>query len=83
MDYNKDGQWKKAFNIGPPINVPGRHAATVGLSPDGQTIFIYRDDGNGDGNIYTTHLNNGTMWSAPEKLNENVDLQILGAKRQR
>jgi outer membrane protein OmpA-like peptidoglycan-associated protein len=72
LAYSKDGQWGKAFNIGPPINVPGKHAATVGLSPDGQTIYIYRDDGNGDGNIYTTHLN-GTMWSAPEKLDDNVD----------
>jgi outer membrane protein OmpA-like peptidoglycan-associated protein/tetratricopeptide (TPR) repeat protein len=71
MAYNKNGQWGQAFNIGPPINNAGQHEATVGISPDGQTIFIYKDD-NGDGNIYTTHLN-GTMWSTPEKLNDNID----------
>lgn len=72
MANKVNGQWGQAFNIGPPINDLGRHSATVGLSPDGQTIFIYRDDGNGDGNIYTTHLN-GTVWSTPQKLDENVD----------
>jgi len=72
MANKVNGVWGHAYNIGPPINEQGRHEATVGLSPDGQTIFIYRDDGNGDGNIYTTHLN-GTMWTAPEKLNENID----------
>ncbi len=69
---NKVGtQWGHAYNIGAPINVAGQHAATVGISPDGQTILIYKDD-NGDGNIYTTHLN-GTEWSTPEKLDDNVD----------
>ncbi|HXP51464.1 MAG TPA: OmpA family protein [Bacteroidia bacterium] len=71
MAYNKNGQWQQAFNIGEPINNLGQHSATISISPDGQTIFIYRDD-DGDGNIYITHLN-GTIWSTPEKLNENVD----------
>jgi len=67
-----NGHWAQAQNIGAPINEKDKHDATVGLSPDGQTILIYRDDGNGDGNIYTTHLR-GTTWSSPKKLDENVD----------
>lgn len=66
----KDGPWQKAVNIGLPVNQPRLHSATVGLSPDGQTIYIYRDENGGD--IFTTHLN-GTQWSVPEKLDENVD----------
>jgi len=62
--------WSKAMNIGAPINTNGNEA-TVGLSPDGQTILIYKDD-NGDGNIYSTTLD-GDIWSAPVKLNENVN----------
>ena len=46
--------WSKAENIGVPINTEW-HEATVGISPDAQTILIYKDD-NGDGNIYTTSL---------------------------
>src|ERR1700722_2500153 len=72
MANSVNGQWHQAYNIGAPINTIGKHSATVSISPDGQTIFIYRDDGNNDGNIYITHLN-GTKWSDPEKLNENID----------
>lgn len=62
--------WSTATNIGPRINTIG-HEASVGLSADGQTIFIYKDDA-GDGNIYSTSLE-GDVWSTPVKLNENID----------
>ncbi len=64
------GGWSNAVNIGAPINASG-NAASVGISPDGQTILIYKDD-NGDGNIYTTTLD-GDTWSTPVKLNENIN----------
>jgi outer membrane protein OmpA-like peptidoglycan-associated protein/tetratricopeptide (TPR) repeat protein len=62
--------WSKAENIGADINTEW-HEATVGISPDGQTILIYKDD-KGDGNIYSTSLD-GDKWSIPVKLNENIN----------
>ena len=62
--------WSKATSIGAPINTEW-HEATVGLTPDGQTILIYKDD-LGDGNIYSTTLS-GEIWSSPVKLNENIN----------
>lgn len=62
--------WSKAVNIGGAINTEW-HEATVGISPDGQTILIYKDD-NGDGNIYSTSLD-GDQWSKPLKLNDNIN----------
>ena len=62
--------WTKAENIGAPINTDF-HDANVGISPDGQTILIYKDD-MGDGNIYSTSLD-GDKWSAPVKLNDNIN----------
>lgn len=62
--------WSAAKNIGQPINTESNEA-TVGISPDGQTILIYKDD-NGDGNIYSTTLN-GDKWTTPIKLNENIN----------
>jgi len=62
--------WSKATNIGVPINSEW-HEASVGLSPDGQTILIYKDD-NGDGNIYTTSRK-GDVWTSPVKLNDNIN----------
>ena len=57
--------WSKAVGIGPPVNTEFNEA-TVGISPDGQTILIYKDD-NGDGNIYSTTLM-GDVWGTPVKL---------------
>jgi outer membrane protein OmpA-like peptidoglycan-associated protein len=62
--------WSKASSIGTPVNTLW-HEATVGISPDGFTILVYKDD-NGDGNIYSTSLN-GDVWSAPVKLNDNIN----------
>lgn len=62
--------WDKAVGIGPPINTEFNEA-TVGISPDGQTILIYKDD-NGDGNIYSTTLS-GDVWGTPVKLNDNIN----------
>jgi outer membrane protein OmpA-like peptidoglycan-associated protein len=62
--------WTEAVNIGPPVNTTGNEAS-VGISPDGQTILIYKDD-NGDGNIYSTSLE-GDVWTIPVKLNENIN----------
>jgi outer membrane protein OmpA-like peptidoglycan-associated protein len=62
-----DGKWGKAKSIGATINTM-ENEATIGISPDGQQLFIYKDD-NGDGNIYFSELN-GDVWSSPEKLGE-------------
>lgn len=66
--YRKpDGTWTQARSIGTTINTTDNEA-TIGLSPDGQQLFIYKDD-KGDGNIYFSELN-GTDWSVPEKVGE-------------
>ncbi|MBI3511941.1 MAG: OmpA family protein [Bacteroidetes bacterium] len=67
---NDDGTWGKAIPVGNNINTPG-HDASVGISADGQQIFIYKDDA-GDGNIYTSNLV-GSNWMQPQKLNDNVN----------
>lgn len=66
----EDGTWGKPVGIGPNINTEG-HEATIGLSADGQELYIYRDDF-GDGNIYVCELKNGS-WSAPVMLNQNIN----------
>jgi outer membrane protein OmpA-like peptidoglycan-associated protein len=62
--------WSVAENIGTNINT-NANEASVGISPDGQEILIYKDD-NGDGNIYSTKLD-GDVWSKPIKLNSNIN----------
>ncbi|MBN2681598.1 MAG: PD40 domain-containing protein [Bacteroidales bacterium] len=62
----KDGDiWKSPSPIGKNINTSG-HEASIGLSVDGQQLFIYKDDKN-DGNIYLSTLE-GEDWTKPTKL---------------
>lgn len=67
---NTDGTWSSPNSIGTNINTT-ENEATIGLSIDGQTLFIYKDD-NGDGNIYSSQLN-GDVWTTPEKLGSTVN----------
>jgi outer membrane protein OmpA-like peptidoglycan-associated protein len=70
MSKKVNSVWSTAKSIGVPINTD-KHEASVGISSDGQTILIYKDD-EGDGNIYSTSLE-GNVWSVPVKLNDNIN----------
>ena len=65
-----DTIWSSPQGIGSSINSP-MHDAGVGISQDGQELYIYSDD-DGDGNIYVCTLS-GDVWSAPKKLNSNIN----------
>lgn len=62
--------WQQPENIGSPINTAG-HDATVGLSPDGQTLYIYKGDKNA-GDIYFCDLI-GENWSEPKPLPNTIN----------
>ncbi|MCB0429030.1 MAG: PD40 domain-containing protein [Flavobacteriales bacterium] len=70
ISFKENGEWSKPLSIGSNINTPG-HEATIGLSVDGQQLFIYKDD-MGDGNIYVSHLE-GDVWTTPEKLGFTIN----------
>ncbi|MCB0755639.1 MAG: PD40 domain-containing protein [Flavobacteriales bacterium] len=70
VSQKENGEWTKPVSIGKTINTEG-HEATIGLSADGQELYIYRDDF-GDGNIYVSQLK-GSRWSEPVQLNDNVN----------
>jgi len=67
---SENDTWGKPMRIGGGINTVG-HEAAIGISPDGQSLFIYKDD-NGDGNIYRSDLK-GTEWIAPIKMGSNIN----------
>jgi outer membrane protein OmpA-like peptidoglycan-associated protein/Tol biopolymer transport system component len=57
--------WQRATNIGPPVNTKF-HDSNLALSPDGKTLFIYKDDNNGD--IFFCNRKPDGTWSAPQPL---------------
>jgi WD40-like Beta Propeller Repeat len=70
VSHNYDDQWTEPELLS--INTEG-HEATINISADGQTLFIYKDD-DGDGNIYTSQLE-GEDWSYPQKLGSDINLE--------
>ncbi len=63
------GGWSMPKNPSSPLNSK-QHDAPVGLSPDGQTLLIYKGTNGGD--IYECKLK-GASWSTPKKLNKNIN----------
>jgi outer membrane protein OmpA-like peptidoglycan-associated protein/tetratricopeptide (TPR) repeat protein len=70
ISHFNDGKWSKPKNIGAPINTLN-HDATVGISPDGQHLLVYRSS-SGGGDIYECKLE-GDKWSEPRALSGNVN----------
>ncbi len=66
ISYNKNGNWTKPKNIGAPLNTDS-HDATVGLSPDGQKLFLYRNS-----DIYVSELK-GNRWTKPVPLSPSIN----------
>ena len=56
--------WAVAKNIGNVVNIKFSDSG-LALSPDGNTLFIYKDEGNGD--IYFSERKSG-VWTSPEAL---------------
>ncbi len=63
MCYNKGGAWDAPQNVS-SLNTEG-HDACVGISEDGQTMFVYKGSNGGD--LYISELK-GKNWSKPEAL---------------
>ncbi|MBC7864364.1 MAG: PD40 domain-containing protein [Bacteroidia bacterium] len=71
VSYKKDdGSWTEAKILHPAVNGMG-HEGAVGITPDGQTLLVYRDD-NGDGNLYYSTWD-GVDWSPLNKFGPQIN----------
>ena len=62
----KNGEWAAPTPLGENIN-GFDHDACIALSPDGQTLFIYKDTRDKKGEIYYSTIN-GRDWDTPKPL---------------
>jgi len=68
VSENIDGNWTEPQPLS--INTEN-HEATINMSLDGQTLFIYKDD-NGNGNLYATNRNEDE-WTTPQLLGSDIN----------
>jgi outer membrane protein OmpA-like peptidoglycan-associated protein len=69
VSNNKGGAWDAPKNAGSPLNSTG-HDACVGISENGQTMFVYKGINGGD--IYTSELR-GEKWTTPVAMPLNTE----------
>ncbi|MBL4752418.1 MAG: PD40 domain-containing protein [Flavobacteriales bacterium] len=65
--------WSEPERIGENINTHG-HDASLGLSPNGQKLFVYKDTEGSSGDIYVSELE-GYTWSTPVALDSTINTE--------
>jgi len=81
ISYKDDkGQWSRPVALSNNVNTIS-HEASINLTPDGQTLIVYRNDPNsknpeGDGNIYYTTYD-GKDWSSLKEFGSNVNTPFM------
>lgn len=72
MSQRGEQGWSAAFNLQGPVN-SRMQDATVGLSPDGNEMIIYRaDEKNPNGELLITQREQG-QWAAPQRMTEKIN----------
>lgn len=69
---SKRKKWSKVSLLPETVNQPGRNNSAIALSNDGQRMLLYKDDEEGNGDIYESVLR-GDSWSTPVKLSASVN----------
>lgn len=77
VSYKEFGKWKKAENIGPPINSDNNDAC-VAMSPDGQRMIIFRPAADlVTGDLLITQLTLEGKWDVPQKMPKEINSQFI------
>ncbi len=67
---DEHGEWQEPELIN--IDRVNHHLASIGISPDNQTLYVYHDE-DGNGNIFQSTLISEDKWSAPEQVSGEID----------
>lgn len=67
---DENGKWSSPKTISQFINTNG-HEGSINLTPDGQTLIAYRDDG-GNGNVYFSNWD-GKEWSSLQSFGSDIN----------
>lgn len=72
VSYKDDmGKWTKPVSLSPNINSNGMEAS-INLSPDGQTLILFKGISERDGNVYYSTWD-GSNWSSLQEFGSDVN----------
>ena len=72
VSINHKGKWLSASSMGPPVSTADLHESVIGLSADGQKMFIYKDENGNGGDLYISKVS-GYDWSTPDPLPQGIN----------
>lgn len=68
--------WTEPLLIGKPITTDKYNDATIGLSPDGKTLYLYRCRKKDHGDIFYSNWDEEKLkWSKPKKVKGDINLK--------
>jgi hypothetical protein len=77
VSYKENGKWKRAENIGFPINSETNDGC-VAVSPDGQRMIIYRTAADKlTGDLYITQLSKNNRWLPLQRLGNEINSEYV------
>jgi outer membrane protein OmpA-like peptidoglycan-associated protein/tetratricopeptide (TPR) repeat protein len=77
ISHKKNGEWSEGTNIGKPVNAVG-HDATISLTADGQTLYIYRHKK--AGGLYVTQFDQAEQkWREPHSVERPLNSKYYEA----
>lgn len=77
ISFKHGDVWSKGLNIGRPVNSVG-HDATISLTADGRTLYIYRHKQ--DGGLYVTDFDTlGQAWREPSRVERPLNSKYYEA----
>jgi len=77
VSYKENDQWKKAQNVGSPINTEANDAC-VGVSHDAQRMIVYRSAADHiTGDLYITKVGSDNKWEPLQKMGKEVNSQFI------
>lgn len=77
ISFKAGDVWSKGVNIGRPVNTSG-HDATISLTADGRTLYIYRQ--NAEGGLFRTEFDTlGHIWESPLRVERPLNSKYYEA----
>jgi outer membrane protein OmpA-like peptidoglycan-associated protein/tetratricopeptide (TPR) repeat protein len=77
ISHKKNGEWTQGVNIDKPVNAVG-HDATISLTADGQTLYIYRHKK--AGGLYVTEFDQAEQkWREPHSVERPLNSKYYEA----
>jgi hypothetical protein len=77
VSVKEKGKWKKAENVGPPINSETNDGC-VAISPDGQRMIVFRTSSDlVTGDLYITKLGIDNKWEPLQKMGKEINSQFI------